>query len=819
MKKYAILLALAFLPARMARAVQTGFLTVPTAATGTVQFNQGGLFAGTTNFTFSTGTKTLFITSVTAQGIQLLGILACSGALQTDAAGNIFCGAGGTSGGGGGAGFYFDGTTNRGMSTMTIVGASGQFNGSFASITVLFNGVLSASHTGVNFWSSTQALASFDSLSRSTANARSDHLYSWVPSTFGLINIATTSLYTQMTTSAAFVADFYRAFVTSGSIISNSTSTLLAVIKSSAANLSDNTHTINVTDNPVSWKALKDVPAGFADGTDDGSGGAGGLTPDQGATTYYVLDGTQPVTGSHVYHSTHVFDGGLFSSSNTTLSTTTISDGSSLILSTSNGTSGLFSLTWGRFGLLSGYGINIIGTGSGGMSFYTGNLSQFTINSGQASVSGIYTGSVAGTKAAPMYSFQTDNGIYFPGSLNDRRVAISVEGKDGIMVFPEGTTVIGGAQTPKATLSITTSSANGCFLVISSGTKDLILVCQDSTSINNPVYISSYVVVYSSLTVGQLLSNGTGFFMGVVQTTTDFQLGGVKLSVFMSTDSALNDLQNSSGTATAAALAQRTVVAYNGATPLGGNITAITCTGCSQGGSTFTIPSGSSGGGSGVALYDGANNVATSTASLQGPYGLATVTSGAGISSWTILGSTSPYAIIPIPAAAFFGVSPSSASPLQGGIVYVSTNVAYDNFGDVYHQFNAPNSTRSFAMVNCRMPYDWDGSSISVSFSWFASTGEANTNCGWSLQGVAISSGSTIYQAATSSVTVFSTWIATNTEIQSDFSAGYNIAGSPRPGSRCKFIVSAYGGGFKGLPNFTEVLICYRKAVWDGKPR
>lgn len=50
-------------------------------------------------------------------------------------------------------------------------------------------------------------------------------------------------------------------------------STTQGIIKSTAANLADNTGTINAVGNPIHWQKLYDVPAGFADGTDDGSGG------------------------------------------------------------------------------------------------------------------------------------------------------------------------------------------------------------------------------------------------------------------------------------------------------------------------------------------------------------------------------------------------------------------------------------------------------------------------------------------------------------------------------------------------------------------
>lgn len=53
-------------------------------------------------------------------------------------------------------------------------------------------------------------------------------------------------------------------------------STPIDVISSTAANLADNTGTINTAGNPVHWQKLGGVPAGFADGVDDTSAGSGG---------------------------------------------------------------------------------------------------------------------------------------------------------------------------------------------------------------------------------------------------------------------------------------------------------------------------------------------------------------------------------------------------------------------------------------------------------------------------------------------------------------------------------------------------------------
>jgi len=56
--------------------------------------------------------------------------------------------------------------------------------------------------------------------------------------------------------------------------LSLSTSAIYTAIQTTSTRMSDNTGTINTSNNPISWSQLKDVPAGFSDGTDDG-GAAG----------------------------------------------------------------------------------------------------------------------------------------------------------------------------------------------------------------------------------------------------------------------------------------------------------------------------------------------------------------------------------------------------------------------------------------------------------------------------------------------------------------------------------------------------------------
>jgi hypothetical protein len=138
----------------------------------------------------------------------------------------------------------------------------------------------------------------------------------------------------------------------------------------------------------------------------------------------------------------------------------------------------------------------------------------------------------------------------------------------------------------------------------------------------------------------------------------------------------------------------------------------------------------------------------------------------------------------------------------------------------MFHIFDVPFSTMSFACASFRMPFEWDGSSIAFSTVWHT-TGTSGPmtgglNMAWSLGAVAISSGSSIYTVVTSSVTTFTTFTGTNTDIVTNQSAAYSIVGTPAPGQRVKFVLNAGGGGFTGLPRMTETLIWYRQKYWDG---
>ncbi len=86
----------------------------------------------------------------------------------------------GGGGGGGGGGAIFNNVTDTAFTTFTILGAKYDFSSGFATITVLFEGVLSASHTGSNFWSSTQNFASEYSLFLTTHSTRVDELQVYV---------------------------------------------------------------------------------------------------------------------------------------------------------------------------------------------------------------------------------------------------------------------------------------------------------------------------------------------------------------------------------------------------------------------------------------------------------------------------------------------------------------------------------------------------------------------------------------------------------------------------------------------------------------
>lgn len=228
---------------------------------------------------------------------------------------------------------------------------------------------------------------------------------------------------------------------------------------------------------------------------------------------------------------------------------------------------------------------------------------------------------------------------------------------------------------------------------------------------------------------------------------------------------------------------------------------------------------GTPGIGGGLAFtFDGTIATVFSTVAVQTPFGLATVLNSNNSSTMTVFGATNPYTSISLPASAWVGVTPASASAENAGFAMTSTATAYNNFGETYHLFACPNTTFSFVTTSFRMPFEWDGSSIAFQVVWH-STGGQQTTMGWSLGGVVTSSGSSIYQAATSSATVFSTFTGSNTEIMSNQSAAYNLVGTPAPGSRVKLFLCAQGGTFSGRPRMTEVLIWYRKSVWDGRLR
>jgi hypothetical protein len=273
-------------------------------------------------------------------------------------------------------------------------------------------------------------------------------------------------------------------------------------------------------------------------------------------------------------------------------------------------------------------------------------------------------------------------------------------------------------------------------------------------------------------------------------------------------------------TATLAMEVSTRTLVYNGGINItafaqGANVTL------SQSGSTLTIAgaAGGGGGGGGGFTFDGSAHAAFSTVSIRTPFGTASVAASANnVSSFTILGTTAPYATISIPASAWVGVK-SSATPLNGGFVNISSGASpYNIMGLPFHEFNAPTSTPSFATTIFSMPYDWDGSSIAFEVRSFKSTG-TTTILGWSLGGVALSSGTNLWTANTSSATVWTSYNSSWTIVDTDMSPAYNIEGSPRPGSLVKFWISAFGGRFDGLPKMVDVVIAYRKAIWDGRVR
>lgn len=234
-------------------------------------------------------------------------------------------------------------------------------------------------------------------------------------------------------------------------------------------------------------------------------------------TSFFFFESTGNWTAAQRFFSSSTFNGGVTHSSFTSLSTTTIIDNSSLAVGTTSG-NGAYSVTFGP-GL--GTGINVVGTGANGIVFYVNAAAQMTVNNGNVSLAGFYTGSQGGTAAQPMYSFQTDNGMHFPGALDDRRLTLTAEGRNGFMLFPDGRLSLGGSQTPISGVSVTSATASGCLFSVSSGGLISFLVCQDSASINTNLFISSPVIVSSiSASIGMLANQAT--FYQLTASTVSF---------------------------------------------------------------------------------------------------------------------------------------------------------------------------------------------------------------------------------------------------------------------------------------------------------
>lgn len=116
--------------------------------------------------------RVLFRTTNTWTAAQNFSSATFSGNITV--AGCTGCGSGG--GGSGGSGAVFNGVATTAVTTFTVSGAQFANLNGFSTITVLFNGVIAASHTGTNFWSSTQGLASIISLALSSSNILTDKI-------------------------------------------------------------------------------------------------------------------------------------------------------------------------------------------------------------------------------------------------------------------------------------------------------------------------------------------------------------------------------------------------------------------------------------------------------------------------------------------------------------------------------------------------------------------------------------------------------------------------------------------------------------------
>jgi hypothetical protein len=353
------------------------------------------------------------------------------------------------------------------------------------------------------------------------------------------------------------------------------------------------------------------------------------------------------------------------------------------------------------------------------------------------------------------------------------------------------------------------------------------------------VQIDSMSAVIGGIAVS---TRANSSFFSLALTTA---VGRDVFNVMNATNSNLNDLQNSSATAfyntiNSTMMAVRTDTATlagiirSTMSELADNTNTINgVTNLVSWNSLKDVPAGfadgsdDGGGGGGIAavdVFDGTSHVATSnTITLRTPYGPASVAGASAlITTVTVMGSTNPYRSISIPAGSWIGCGQSSASQINGGFAMTSTATAYNVFGETYHLFENPRSTTQFACASLRMPYEWDGSSVAFQVIWHT-TGTSgimvNKLAGWSLGGISVSSGSSIYSAVTSSATVWSAFSSTNTEIHTPQSSAYQILGTPLPGQRVRFVLNSGGGGFTGLPRMTDVLIWYRESIWDGRLR
>ena len=242
-------------------------------------------------------------------------------------------------------------------------------------------------------------------------------------------------------------------------------------------------------------------------------------------------------------------------------------------------------------------------------------------------------------------------------------------------------------------------------------------------------------------------------------------------------------------------------------------------------GSGKAVAAGGGGGGGSAFSFDGTIATAFSTMSIQTPFGqLATVANSPTASTFTILGTTAPYRSFALGAGSWLGVLVSSGSAENNGFAQVSTYTAaypYTQIPTVFHTFT--NSTRTCVYADINMPYEWDGSSIGVNVSWFASSGTANKNCRWCMAAVAISSGASAENVVfTSSACAYSTFIGGYKNARSP-TFSLTPEGNAQPGDNIRALLFVDGNDgndtFDGIPRMTNVQVLYRTAIWDGKPR